>query len=207
MTQGKTAFKGQSSDGTIQNVYNQMEIIDQARHALLARKRFSVKNQIYIAYALVFIFALTIAIVLIFNLYRIQDRLVFLEYVNEFLAEIQQARRYEKNFFLYKTNLNDALENIHLANAIISNNADQFQSILRTEGQTTLHHTLESYAGLLEDLKSIERNKPTQLSDLEFMTQIENELRQHGKTMVTIAQKLMENENQKEKNLFNSYFL
>ena len=117
----------------ILNVYDQMEVITKAREALLNRKRFSVRNQIYIAYALVFVFAVIIAGVLISNIYRIQERMEFLEIVNEFSAEIQQARRYEKNFFLYRTNLDDALENIRLAKSIFSENTEQFASLMTSE--------------------------------------------------------------------------
>jgi two-component system NtrC family sensor kinase len=180
--------------GSIQRVYDQMEIIDKARHALLARKRFSVKNQIYIAYALVFIFALIIAVVLISNIYKIRSRMDFLEVVQEFMAEIQQARRYEKNFFLYKTNLDDAVENIHLARAIFTDNADQFTAILGHKEQQIFLHQLEAYAGLLEELKTVERNDSAKLTDPQFMDKIEIDLRQHGKNIVTAAQGLMEGE-------------
>jgi two-component system, NtrC family, sensor kinase len=183
-----------ATTGRFQNAYDQMEIIEKARRALLARKRFSVKNQIYIAYALVFIFALIVAIVLIFNIYKIRGRLDFLEVVQEFTVEIQQARRFEKNFFLYTTNLNDALENIHLARSIFADNAEQFISILGYKQQQSFQHQLEAYAGLLEELKTVERNDPGKLSDPQFMAKIENELRQHGKNIVDSAQGLMESE-------------
>jgi two-component system NtrC family sensor kinase len=191
MTQN-TAQKG--NDGRIQNVYDQMEAVASAREALLNRKRFSVKNQIYIAYALVFVFAVIIAGVLISNIYRIQERMEFLEIVNEFSAEIQQARRYEKNFFLYRTNLDDALENIRLAKSIFSENADQFASLLGPIQQQTFLRELEAYADLLEQLNAFERNEATRLADPGLMAKIENELRQQGKNLVTTAQGLMRNE-------------
>jgi two-component system, NtrC family, sensor kinase len=184
----------ESRNGRILHVYDRMEVIDQARMALLDRKRFSVKNQIYIANALVFIFALGVAVVLISNIYKIRTRMEFLEVVQEFTVEIQQARRYEKNFFLYKTNLDDALENIHLANSIFSGNTEQFTLILGYKKQQSFLQQLEAYAGLLEELKTVERNEPTRLADAQFMAKIENELRQHGKNIVTAAQTLMENE-------------
>ena len=178
----------------ILNVYDQMESIARAREALLNRKRFSVRNQIYIAYALVFVFAVIIAGVLISNIYRIQERMEFLEIVNEFSAEIQQARRYEKNFFLYRTNLDDALENIRLAKSIFSENADQFASLIGTGQQQTFLQELEAYADLLEQLQAFERNEVTRLADPTFMAKIENKLRQQGKNLVTKAQGLMRNE-------------
>jgi signal transduction histidine kinase len=178
----------------MQHVYDRMEVIDQARHALLARKRFSVKSQIYIANALVFILALAVSVILIYDIYKIRDRLDFLEVAQEFTVEIQQARRYEKNFFLYQTNLDDALENIQLARAIITDNADQFESILGPRQQQTFVHQLESYANLLEELTTVKRSDSAKLSDRQFMANIERELRQYGKNIVTVSERLMESE-------------
>jgi two-component system, NtrC family, sensor kinase len=188
--------KEPAGDGNqrIENVYNQMEAIAKAREALLGRKRFSVRNQIYIAYALVFLFALVVAGILISNIYRIQDRMEFLEIVNEFSAEIQQARRYEKNFFLYRTNLDEALENIRLARSIFDDNTDQLTALLGRSHQQTVLHLLEAYAGLLDKLKDFQRKEATQLADPDFMAKIENELRQHGKKLVIGAQSLVRNE-------------
>ena len=192
MPEPETETDNQS--GRIKNVYDQMAIIDQARKALLDRKRFSVRNQIYIANALVFIFALIMAIVLISNISKIRSRMDFLEIVQEFTVEIQQARRYEKNFFLYKTNLDDALENIHLARSIFTTNADQLAAILGQKHQQTFLHQLESYDDLLDELKAVERNDSAKLADPRFMTKIENDLRQYGKDIITAAQNLVESE-------------
>lgn len=175
----------------IRKVYDQMEIIEAARQALLARKPFSVKTQIFIANALIFILVLGVAWALIANIYRIQSRLQFLEFVNEFSIEIQQARRYEKNFFLYGTNLDDALENIQLAKSIFAGNADQFASILGTAQQQSVLVKLDTYERFLLELKDIQRSEGTKLQDEQFMGQIENQLREYGKDMVTTAQGLM----------------
>ncbi|MEJ2661256.1 MAG: histidine kinase dimerization/phospho-acceptor domain-containing protein, partial [Desulfobacteraceae bacterium] len=188
--------KGPAGDGDarMENVYDQMEAVTKAREALLDRKPFSVKNQIYIAYALVFVFAVVVAGILISNIYKIQERMEFLEIVNEFSAEIQQARRYEKNFFLYRTNLDDALENIRLARSIFDDNEEQLTALLGRSHQQAFLHRLEAYAGLLEELKEFQRREATRLADPEFMAKIESELRQHGKNLVTSAQGLMRNE-------------
>lgn len=178
----------------IQDVYDQMEVIEAARKALLARKRFSVKSQIYIANGLVFLLALAVAAVLISNIYRIQSRMEFLEFVNEFSNEIQQVRRYEKNFFLYGTNLDDALENMHLAKSIFAANADQFKSILGREQQQIMFVQLDAYTDLIYELKMVKTNDVTKLNDIKYMHRIETQLRNYGKEMVDTAQGLMSKE-------------
>lgn len=171
-----------------------MEIVEKSRQALLARKPFSVRHQIYIAYALVFLFAVGVATTLITNIYQIKNGLQFLEFVNDFASEIQQARRYEKNFFLYGTNLDDALENIHLAKTIFDHNADQFATIMGQEKQRSLQARISAYEQLLDRLKQIQRRSPELLTDANLMARIEDDLRKNGKEMVDLAQGLIRSE-------------
>ena len=50
------------------------------------------------------------------------ERILFLEVAGDYKAEIQQARRFEKNYLLYGTNLEDVLLNIDAAgNALVQN--------------------------------------------------------------------------------------
>jgi signal transduction histidine kinase len=175
----------------VRKVYDQMEHLESARQALLARKPFSVKTQVVIAHALIFILVLGVAWSLIANIYRIQSRLQFLEFVNDFSIEIQQARRYEKNFFLYGTNLDDGLENIHLAKSIFAGNADQFASLLGSAHQVKVLGKLDAYEDLLLKLKEIQRSDSDKLQDESFRGQVENQLRRYGKDMITTAQGLM----------------
>jgi len=176
---------------TIRNVYDQMEVIDAARKALLERKRFSVKIQIYIANALVFFFALGVAVILIANIYRVQDRMGFLEFANDFSIEIQQARRYEKNFFLYRTNLDEALENVRAAKSVFTGNADQFTAILGNTRLQSFLSRLNEYIELLETLRDARNHDPAKLDNATFMANIESKLRQNGKDLLTAAQGLI----------------
>ncbi len=178
----------------MQDVREHMEIIQEARRALLNRKHFSVRNHIYVAFILVFLFAVGVAGILIFNIYQIQQRLEFLEFVNDFTSEIQQARRYEKNFFLYGTNIDDAIENIHLAQAIFSLNADQFSEIMGPSLQQSLLSRIEAYERLLSQLADIKKRHPDRLADTEYMENIETEIRLYGKSISDSAQGLMKME-------------
>ena len=78
-----------AADGptAVRKVYDQMEILETARQALLSRKPFSLKTQIFIANGLVFVLVLGVAWALISNIYRIQSRLQFLEFVNELAVQ------------------------------------------------------------------------------------------------------------------------
>ena len=175
-------------------MYRDIELIEGARKALMARSSFRVRYQIYIAYVLVFFFAAGTAWALIYNIRQIQQRMEFLEFANDVAANIQQARRYEKNFFLYGTNLDDALENIHLARANYVHNAEQFAKILGRQKEQAFLVKIESYESLLDQLKSVQRKTPQQLHDPVFRSQVEQELRQFGKSIIQNAQALISRE-------------
>ena len=174
-----------------QGVYRNIGLIEGARQALMTRPSFSVRQQIYLAYMLVFLFASGTATALIYNVHQIQKRMEFLEFANDVASKIQQARRYEKNFFLYGTNLDDALENIHLARANFVHNAEPFAKIMGRQKEQTFLVRIESYENLLEQLKSVQRKDPHQLNDPVFRSKVEQELRQFGKTMIQNAQSLI----------------
>lgn len=175
----------------VHGVYKDMELIHEARRALMSRPPFSVRHQIYLAYLLVLLFASGTATALIYNVHQIQERMVFLEFANDVSANIQQARRHEKNFFLYGTNLDDALENIHLARANFSRNAEPFAKIMGRQAEQGFLVKIESYENLLERLKSVQRQDPQQLEDPQFRSRVEQELRHFGKTMIQNAQSLI----------------
>ena len=177
----------------IEDVAGRMAAIETARRALMSRKPFSVKNQIYVANGLVFLFFLVMAVVLISSSYRVRSRIEFLEFVNEFTVEIQQARRYEKNFFLYGTNLEDALENVQSARIIFTDNADQFASILTPTQQKTVLDQLGAYTDLLLQLQQTMRMRSSGIEE-ELLTTFETKLRGHGKDLVDSAQSLMKKE-------------
>jgi hypothetical protein len=53
--------------------------------------------------------ALGITLASLYVVFRLEEKLYFLKVADNFSFEIQQARRFEKNYFLYGTNLPDSL--------------------------------------------------------------------------------------------------
>ncbi len=110
--------------------YDRIESIEVARKALLGRKHLSMRFLMYLCFSLVFLIALGTAVTLIITNAQVEKKLRFLEITNDFTLEISQARRFEKNFFLYGTNLSDAMENIYHAKNILDQNRDELKKIL-----------------------------------------------------------------------------
>ena len=183
-----------SASTTLDGRFDSIQAIESARRALLSRRRFSLRSQIYLGFLLVFIFVLCIAAALIVTMYQVEDRLRFLEIVNDYALEIQQARRFEKNFFLYGTNLEDALENVYKAKEIFDSNSEEVIKILGKDTEHTVLANMERYKGLLEHLAGLERDRAIGLDYEREKKEIEFELRRHGQEMVSSAHELMRRE-------------
>ena len=175
--------------------YERIKAAETARGALLARPRFSLRLQIYLGFFLVFLFAVGIAMSLVVTMYQVEDKLRFLDIVNEYVIEIQQARRFEKNFFLYGTNLSDALENVYKAHDILNRNAGELEKIIGRKRQNIILPNILRYEDLLQRLVKLERRDVSESPDyIRTRKEIEVELRRQGQQMLSFGQDLMKQE-------------
>ncbi|MBF0103526.1 MAG: HAMP domain-containing protein [Desulfobacterales bacterium] len=154
--------------------------------ALWERPSFSVRTRLMLAFTLIFSFCLVITLWAIYMVAEIQTKIYFLEISGNYMLEIQQARRFEKNFFLYGTNLADAKEHLLNAEQILKENGLVMESFLGNTSFTTMSNHLVNYHALLLEL---DRNP-----DTKQLNQIESDLRQHGSQMVSFAMDLVNKE-------------
>ena len=170
---------------TLEGHYNRIESIEIARKALLGRKRLSMRFLMYLCFSLVFFIALGTAVILIEINSRVEKKLRLLEITNEFTLEISQARRFEKNFFLYGTNLNDALENVYHAKNILDQNRDELKNILGKDKHeriiSSIISNISHYKSLLNRLIKTERSEMVSPEFLSTKKEIEAELRNYGR--------------------------
>ena len=179
---------------TLEGRYEHIKAAESATQALLARRRFSLRLQIYLGFFLVFLFAVGIATALLVTTYQVEEKLRILEIVNDYVIEIQQARRFEKNYFLYGTNLSDALENVYKAKDIFDRNANELKKILGKGGQSIIPPNISLYEDLLKRLFALEQREKGSGEFLKNKKEIELELRKNGQKMVSFAQDLMNRE-------------
>jgi len=183
---------------TLEGHYDRIESIEIARKALLGRKRLSMRFLMYLCFSLVFFIALGTAVILIAINSEVERKLRFLEITNEFTLEISQARRFEKNFFLYGTNLDDALENIYHAKNILKQNRAELNNILGKDKHERIISSITSninhYESLLDRLIKTERSEMVSSAFQPTKKEIEAELRKYGREMIAFAQDLMTKE-------------
>ena len=177
-----------------ENIDNAVRLENSARSALLSRPKFSLRLQIFLGFSLAFLFAVLIAVALFVTTNQTQKKLRFLEIVNDYVIEIDQARRFEKNYFLYGTNLGDALENVYQARDILERHPQELQMVLEKGERDKFLEIVNQYERLLKRLVELSHLDSQEKDYERDKKSIELDLRKHGQKMVSDAQDLMDKE-------------
>lgn len=160
-------------------------VAEEAQRALRARPSFSIRSRLTLGFLLWFVLSLGITVVSILLISRVQAKLRIVGAVDRFTFEIQQARRFEKNYFLYHTNLEDALEQVHAAQGILQRESSSMAAVIGTASLDAMRLRVQRYEEALSRLRGLDpEQNGAQLAD------IEAQLRLHGAEMVTVAEDL-----------------
>jgi two-component system NtrC family sensor kinase len=182
---------------------NQM---DQDR-ALMARPSFSIRLRIILAFLLIFCFTVGITIGSIVFISRLNAKFEFFTYAENFASKVQEARRYEKNFFLYgsKSDLYDALGSIHSASSLLAGAQEEIRSIVKRTDFKLLTEDLGNYEQLLNQLTTKFSAPGPQKNPRD--ADLENLLRLHGHRILSLASDLVNRERQKVITAIRTYML
>ena len=110
------------------------------------------------------------------------------------MLELQQARRFEKNFFLYGTNLNDALEHVKVASEILQLNSVQLTEVVGQKKLTDILYQIKNYENLLQKLQ--DSTLPDANTGREERNILEAELRKFGAEMLSLGLSILQQERQ-----------
>jgi signal transduction histidine kinase len=150
------------------------------------RPSLSIRAKIAISFSLFFILCFAITCWSYWILSKLEDKINFLEITDNYMVEIQQARRFEKNYLLYSTDLNDALEHLKKANAILSEHNDTIKSILGKDHFEKMLLYMSKYHQQLVLLgEADDDQKKESLVPM---------LRQYGSRMVSFAEEFVKKE-------------
>lgn len=180
--------------------------IDQDK-ALAARPSFSIRLRIILAFLLIFCFSVGITIGSIIFISRLNAKFEFFTYAENFASTVQEARRYEKNFFLYgsKSDLYDALGSIHSASSQLAGAPEEIRSIVKQTDFKLLTEDLRNYEQLLNQLTTKLSAPGPQVNSRD--AELENLLRLHGHRILSLASALVNRERQKVSTATRSYML
>ncbi|MGD9238532.1 MAG: histidine kinase dimerization/phospho-acceptor domain-containing protein, partial [Desulfobacterales bacterium] len=173
---------------------------DDIDRKLIERPSFSFRLQVILGFLLLFFLSMTTLIGSMAGIRQIQNKLSFVLATERFLFEIEQARRWEKNYFLYGTNLTDAAESANNAKILLSQNLKSYQKIAQQQAEEIVKN-LDGYQNLLNDLSLFDRKSPS--GGPAKKHEIEIELRKKGSAMVEIAASLARKEEDSMNDLLN----
>lgn len=156
-----------------------------ALKALLERPGFSLRARLSLSFLFFFLLSAGIAISALVTLNWLERRLQFLYVADQLTNEIQQARRHEKNHFLYGTNLENVRVHLDRAQRISDQSRKELRSVVGAQDVATMEEHLEKYRNLISSLDMLEQLG--QADTKAKIAEIEQELRTHGAEMLDFA--------------------
>lgn len=173
----------------------------------MERPRFSIRFRIILAFLLAFFFSFGIAIGSIIFISRLDSKYTFFDEAENFSSEIQQARRCEKNFFLYgsKDDLYEALNYIESASNLLSGTSTEIRSVFKRQDFERLKADLHDYQQLLAQMVS---NFDEQRGMQNYRNpELEDQLRMHGHSILSLSSTLVQQERIKVHTATRSFML
>jgi methyl-accepting chemotaxis protein len=183
-----------SHEGMIRDLGIDETALTEAEKGLVERPTMSIRAKITLGFILLFALCALASITFWVMGSRINQKLIFTETINHYAFEIQQARRFEKNYFLYGTNLADALNHAQSANTFLQTEALNLQTVVGKEKLNNLANHVGKYITLLENLQLGEQQSPGAASPQRHV--FEADLRMHGSEMVSLALNMVQKERQ-----------
>jgi len=163
-----------------------------------APPRLSLRLRIIAGFLLCFLLALSITVASYYVLVHLKTKLHFLEVADTLVLELQQARRLEKNYFLYGTNLADALAHVQTAQQLLQGNAGQLAEVV---GPVQVERLREELAHYAQSLEGFCRPGP-RAADGPERAAGEAELRRHGSAVLAQGLQLVQQERQAVARMF-----
>jgi two-component system, NtrC family, sensor kinase len=158
------------------------------------RPLLGIRTRITMGFFINFLMALGITLISLYVVFILKDKLHFLQVADNFSVEIQQARRFEKNYFLYGTNLSEAANHVNTAMAFLQTNVLPLKGVIGTNNYDALVDHTVTYQKLLENLQSLDKDK--EKTPAAQRSKLESDLRIHGGEMISLAFSLVQKERQ-----------
>jgi two-component system NtrC family sensor kinase len=160
---------------------------DALERAFLRRPRISIRVRLAAAFLLLFLLMCGITASAVVFVSYTRDRLLFLDKASSYLFEVEQARRFEKNYFLYGTNLADAVSSAHEAEVVLERSASELGEVLGTDRLAAMRANLVEYSSKLGEL-------PKLGASTEVPAELESRLRRAGARALADAEEMVDRE-------------
>ena len=166
--------------------------LESAERALKQRPKFSIRLRVALGFMLTFVLICVVTLSGIAFISKLGAKQLFIEKAGNYTFEIQQARRFEKNFLLYGTDLFDALEDVSSAQEVLKASREDFIATIGDSAYDRMAGNLKRYHDLLESLKKMGTASDAATADQRVRFQ--SELRRSGAELVTDAANAIDQE-------------
>jgi signal transduction histidine kinase len=119
-----------------------------------------------------------------------RSRSEIVDRVELYVSDLQEARRFEKNYFLYGDGISDALSHIHLARTTFDRTASDVAEFMGKRGTRSMRDGLDRYQALLNKLAAGGKPKSA-VPEL-----LQAQIRTYGAQALLDAQRLVDEERQ-----------
>jgi len=165
---------------------------DKTKQALLKRPRFTVKARLISIFLTLFLLSALISISAMFMLSRIDTRVQYVFLTDKFTDEIQEARRGEKNYFLYGSDLSTVLRHFRNAMTFLNQASTELGHVVGREEINDINQYITKYLVLIEEL--IEKDGNPEFKKSKRFDDISTSLRDYGSRILEIAFDISEKE-------------
>jgi two-component system NtrC family sensor kinase len=181
------------------------QAVQKVQQSLLERPSLTIRMRIISCFVLLTVVMCGSTLIALLFLSRFEAKVQFLEKLTEYSFEVQQARRFEKNFFLYGTNLQDALENVQAASDHLARNAEDVKRVAGDRAYRTMEENLGAYQETLEEVLRISGG--SKIEPTPAAQRLELQLRRLGYTLIADTGSLLERERVALNEMLRSSFL
>ncbi len=127
-----------------------------AQQALMQRPVLSIRTRVIVVFVVLFVLLSIVTATAVVFLSAFDAKILFLENAASYSTEIEEARRNEKNFFLYGTGLPEAMAAASVAHSHLRRSAEPMRAVVGREKYAEMDASLGRYESLLEQLVRVE---------------------------------------------------
>jgi two-component system, NtrC family, sensor kinase len=164
----------------------------EAERALSERPNISMTLRIGMSMLLCFLLVVGVVVACLVLISRVGKLEEFLDKVSAYALDVEQARRYEKNFLLYGTGLDEALTEVQAAHQQLRGTKDNIVEQAGPKVFERMEDNLEQYGHLLEQMGVLARTPQAERQN--ERAEVERELRRHGAQLIADATELIDRE-------------
>jgi signal transduction histidine kinase len=158
---------------------------DSVKQALLKRPSFSVKFRLVLLFLVFFGISAGAAATAIFMVSSIDRRVQYVRLTDKFSNEIQHARRSEKNYLLYGSDLSEVELHLTAADELLEQGSEELGDVVGTQEIDSIRSHLDAYRSILGNL--IEMNRQPGFRDSEQLKTVSENLRYHGSKILELS--------------------